>query len=42
MTSEMYQGMKDSPGHSNRVFSVMYYPDDMNVILTGGWDNTVY
>ena len=32
---------KSTPGHSNRVFAVKYKPDDPNVILSGGWDNTV-
>ncbi|KAF4709591.1 hypothetical protein FOZ62_028929 [Perkinsus olseni] len=30
-----------TPGHSNRVFSLKYHPKDPNVIITGGWDNTV-
>ncbi|KAF4654305.1 hypothetical protein FOL47_010038 [Perkinsus chesapeaki] len=30
-----------TPGHSNRVFSLKYHPTDPNVIITGGWDNTV-
>ncbi|EER17247.1 wd-repeat protein, putative [Perkinsus marinus ATCC 50983] len=30
-----------TPGHSNRVFSLKYHPEDPNVIITGGWDNTV-
>lgn len=29
-----------TPGHSNRVFSLKYHPDQPNLILTGGWDNT--
>lgn len=28
-------------GHSNRIYAVKYKPDDSNVILSGGWDNTV-
>ena len=28
-------------GHSNRVFSVKYVPDDPNLLISGGWDNTV-
>ncbi|KAJ1496403.1 WD40-repeat-containing domain protein, partial [Baffinella frigidus] len=28
-------------GHSNRVFSVKFSPDDDNVVLSAGWDNTV-
>ena len=30
-----------SPGHSNRIFSVKYNPDDANMLVSGGWDNTV-
>lgn len=29
------------PGHSNRVFSVKYSPDDPNFLVSGSWDNTV-
>jgi len=28
-------------GHSNRVFSLKYSVDDPNLILSGGWDNTI-
>jgi len=28
-------------GHSNRIFSVKF-TDDQNVIVSGGWDNTVF
>ncbi|TMW61767.1 hypothetical protein Poli38472_010830 [Pythium oligandrum] len=28
-------------GHSNRVFSVKFFPDDDNVLVSGGWDNTL-
>ena len=31
----------DIPGHSNRVFSVKFNPYDPNVIISGGWDNTL-
>ena len=30
-----------TPGHSNRVFSCKFHPVDENLIVTGGWDNTV-
>lgn len=30
-----------TPGHSNRVFSAKFKPGDENVIISGGWDNTV-
>lgn len=29
------------PGHSNRVFSIKFNPEDENILLSGGWDNTV-
>lgn len=32
---------KPTPGHSNRVFCVKYKPDDPNIILSTGWDNTI-
>ena len=28
-------------GHSNRVFSLKFCPDDENLLVSGGWDNTV-
>lgn len=28
-------------GHSNRVFSLKFVPDDENLLVSGGWDNTV-
>lgn len=31
---------KETPGHSNRVFSVKCTHDE-NIVLSGGWDNTV-
>jgi COMPASS component SWD3 len=30
-----------TPGHSNRIFSVRMVPHDENIIISGGWDNTV-
>ena len=30
-----------APGHSNRVFSVKFHPDDQNTLISGGWDNTI-
>lgn len=33
--------VKSSPGHSNRVFSCKFVPSDPNMIISGGWDNTV-
>ncbi|KAG9392256.1 WD repeat-containing protein [Carpediemonas membranifera] len=28
-------------GHFNRVFSLCYHPTDPNLLISGGWDNTV-
>lgn len=33
--------MKDTAGHSNRVFSLKYHPMHPHILLSGGWDNTV-
>lgn len=32
---------KTTPGHSNRIFSVKVLPQDENLVISGGWDNTV-
>jgi len=32
---------KSTAGHSNRVFSLKYHPEHPNIMLSGGWDNTV-
>jgi WD40 repeat protein len=32
---------KQKPGHTNRIFSLKFHPDDHNMLLSGGWDNTV-
>jgi len=29
------------PGHSNRVFCVKFNKSDQNMVISGGWDNTV-
>ncbi len=34
-------GIDTAPGHSNRVFSVRIVPHDENLVISGGWDNTV-
>jgi len=33
--------LKETAGHSNRVFSLKYHPLQPNLIVSGGWDNTV-
>ena len=30
-----------SSGHSNRIFAIKYHPSDENIVVSGGWDNTV-
>jgi len=35
------EGGMGVPGHSNRIFSVKYHPEDPNLLISGGWDNTV-
>lgn len=35
------QELADLPGHSNRVFCVKFNKADQNMIISGGWDNTV-
>lgn len=34
-------GPHAAPGHSNRIFSIKYMPGNENIIVSGGWDNTV-
>jgi WD40 repeat protein len=35
------QELADLPGHSNRVFCVKFNKAEPNMIISGGWDNTV-
>jgi COMPASS component SWD3 len=32
---------KGTTGHSNRIYVVKYHPKDSNLLVSGGWDNTV-
>jgi COMPASS component SWD3 len=41
MQGGMGYGTNVTPGHSNRIFSVKVVPDDDNLVISGGWDNTV-
>ena len=41
LITEFQPGGAGSPGHSNRIFSVKYYSQDPNILISGGWDNTV-
>lgn len=33
--------MTSTRGHSDRVYSIKFHPTDSNLLLSGGWDNTV-
>ncbi|GKT16898.1 WD domain G-beta repeat, partial [Aduncisulcus paluster] len=37
--TEGYTGV--TAGHSNRIFSVKFHPDDSNMVLSAGWDKSV-
>jgi len=41
MEGGMGNSLKATTGHSNRVFSAKFVPGDDNMVVTGGWDNTV-
>ena len=34
-------GGKGLPGHSGRIFACKFHPEDDNVLMSGGWDNTI-
>jgi len=34
-------GSRTTTGHSNRVFSVKFHPEEEHLVASGGWDNTV-
>ena len=38
---EMSQCKFDQPGHSSRIFCVKFNPDNVNTIISGGWDKTI-
>lgn len=38
---EFQPGGAGSPGHSNRIFAVKYNIQDPNILISGGWDNTI-
>ncbi|CDW81377.1 wd repeat protein [Stylonychia lemnae] len=38
---DMKIGGKNLPGHSSRVFSVKFNPQEPNMIISGGWDRTI-
>lgn len=42
LLSTMAEGSGNkSCGHSNRVYAVKFKPNDLNVLISGGWDNTL-
>eukprot|EP00485_Elphidium_margaritaceum_P005722 CAMPEP_0202687796 /NCGR_PEP_ID=MMETSP1385-20130828/3406_1 /ASSEMBLY_ACC=CAM_ASM_000861 /TAXON_ID=933848 /ORGANISM="Elphidium margaritaceum" /LENGTH=369 /DNA_ID=CAMNT_0049342643 /DNA_START=79 /DNA_END=1188 /DNA_ORIENTATION=+ len=42
LTCSLEKGfMSKQVGHSNRIFSLKWKPDDPNILLSGGWDNSV-
>ena len=41
MSSGLGYSSKNTTGHSNRIFSAKFHPTHENIIVTGGWDNTV-
>jgi len=38
----MSGGFWQYPGHTNRIFTLKYHPEDPNIILSAGWDDTVF
>ena len=36
------KGSESHAGHSNRIFSLKFNPLDPNILISGGWDNTVH
>ena len=45
MTKQKIHVMAEGPGHhvghSNRVFTVKFHPQDQNLLVSGGWDRTI-
>ena len=33
--------MSTAKGHSDRIYALRFHPDNENILLSGGWDNTV-
>jgi WD40 repeat protein len=31
----------DDPGHTNRIFSLLFHPTDQNLLYSGGWDDSI-
>jgi hypothetical protein len=36
-----FSDYKVTHGHSNRVFSIKFKNNDPNILISGGWDNTI-
>ena len=36
-----FQGSATTQGHANRIFAIKFNPEDPNILVSGGWDNTV-
>jgi WD40 repeat protein len=34
-------GDETVPGHTNRIFSLLFHPTDSNLMLSGGWDDSI-
>lgn len=42
VTSVMEGDVYNNPGHSNRIFCVKYIPDHPYLLMSGGWDDSVF
>ncbi|KAJ3043956.1 hypothetical protein HDV00_003483 [Rhizophlyctis rosea] len=41
-TLKMFTGKGDvTAGHSSKIFSIKFHPKDPNLLISGGWDNTI-
>ena len=41
MTLARSETMEKMDGHASRIFAVKYHPDNANILLSAGWDNTI-
>ncbi|CAI2369344.1 unnamed protein product [Moneuplotes crassus] len=40
---QSFSGASDDVlGHSNRIFSLKFHPNDSNILVSGGWDNLIF
>ncbi|CAM9570081.1 unnamed protein product [Sphacelaria rigidula] len=42
LMAELKPGLGRGSGHSSRVFSVKFHPQNSNILVSGGWDNCVH